>query len=165
VCSSDLAYLAHCRSHGITSHGRFTVVLRRSSRSWSATLPCSGNRHPARPDIERALAAVDLSTAADDVLLRNRIAPPPCATVKLNRPFGAPEASRIQVTYAPQAWPPDHEVDEHTGSLCDMLAQSTDLAGAIALYADACGLDPADARAQLVAFARDGLRRGVLVAG
>jgi SAM-dependent methyltransferase len=155
-------YLAHCRAAGLTSFGRYLVALRRSARGWGVRLRVANGRGPDRAAIDALIAGLDLADAGEAELLRCRIRPPACAELTLHRPFGSPEVQRIAAGYRSGFWP-GHDIDEQTGALCDLLAGSDSVAAAVAVYAQDCAEPPAEAQRLLLAFVRDGLRRGMLV--
>ncbi len=157
------AYLAHCRAHGLTAFHHYLAILRRPATGWAAQIPLAPNAHPLRGQVDQLLRDLDLAAADEASLLAAKVGPPATTQVILYRPFGAPLVQRIEIDAAPMPWPPRGEVDENSAALFDLLARHQSVTAAIEEYATECGESVEAARPVVVAFARDGLRRGLLI--
>ena len=162
-------YRDHLESLGAAAFTRALVVLRPADRPdgrFTVELPVPGLAGVGAEAIERHLAALDLASAPEAALLRARVRP--AAEVRLReerRPGPAEEAAQHAVRFEPGYVGTDRQVSEVGAFLLAALARSASVEAAVGELAEATGGTIDEARPVAVDFVREGLSRGLLVAG
>jgi SAM-dependent methyltransferase len=166
---SAVASREHLESLGVREISRVLVVLRRPR---SGEVP--GGRYrivinappvsQLRPGaVREALAGLDLASSPDDEVLAARVAPPDGATFRGEWRSPADESpARLLVAFGPGSLAQDRELGQRGWLLFGLLDGRRTVAEAIAPYAEACEVAPAEARQEVVGFVRESLARGLL---
>lgn len=154
-------YREHCATQGFTAFQRNLVVLRRPARGYAMQIPAAGSARLRRMTVDRLLASADAALLDDADVLGLRIVPVPEASLVRRQSFAGGAVTQ-RMDFSDDGWCPNHEISDGVAILCSLLAQCPDVDAAIVQYAEACAAQPGEVAAQVLAFVRDGLRRGVL---
>jgi len=127
------------------------------------TLSAPGAAVPRWPHITVRLAAQRLAEAADATLLSSRLAPQPDARLSAELALDEPGRPPVFVVRYPNGSPAnDLEMNEAGAAMLQLFAGGRGLAAVVNAYASATGQPPDEAAPDVLAFARDSLRRGLL---
>ncbi len=144
--------------------GTMTVVQRPAEERPGITLSAAGRAVPLWPYVTVRLAAERLAAAPDTAILSARLSPLPdaqlSAELALDQPGVRPSYS---VRYPGGAVSADLEVNEAGAALLQLFAGGRGTAAAVGAYAEGTGKTLDEAAPDVIAFARDALRRGLLV--
>lgn len=128
------------------------------------TLSAPGEAVPRWPYITLRVAAQLLADAADGALLSSRLAPQPEARLSAELMLDEPGRSAVFVVRYPGGSPAsDLEMNEAGAAMLQLFAGGRGLAAVVSAYAIATGKPPDEATPDVLDFARDALRRGLLV--
>lgn len=158
-------YQRHMADQGLDHFtGTMTVVQRPLEERPAVTLAVAGRAVPLWPYITVRLAAERLAHAPDPAVLSARLAPLPeaqlAAELALDQPDMRPSYT---VRYPGGAVAPDLEVNEAGAALLQLFAGGRGMAAVVGAYSEATGRSPDEAAPDVITFARDALRRGLLV--
>jgi len=146
--------------------GTMTAVHRplEGGRAPAVTLSAAGQAVPRWPYIVARLTAVRLAAAADSNLLTARPSPPPGS--RLAAELGLDEAGlgpAFVVRHPAGSVAEDLELNEAGAALLQLFAGGRRTAAVVNAYATATAKDPEEAATDVIEFARDALRRGLLL--
>lgn len=160
-------YQRHMADSGLGHFtGTMTIVHRPpAGRPGPAvTLSAPGRAVPLWPHITARLAAERLAAAPDNVVLSARLSPLPDARLAAELALDEVDLRpAFVVRYPGGSVAPDLEMNEAGAALLQLFAGGRGLAAVVGAYAEATGKPPDEAAPDVIAFARDSLRRGLLV--
>jgi SAM-dependent methyltransferase len=126
-------------------------------------LPVSGLQGLDASGLDRFLAGLELSAESPKVLLKSVVRVAAGARFVEERPGNDPQGEpQRSIRFGKGALGADLELSEAGVALFAAIQAGPDVAGAVELFAQACGEEPAAVQTQVVAFVRDGLGRGLL---
>jgi SAM-dependent methyltransferase len=144
--------------------GTMTVVQRPVEPRPVVTLSVAGKAVPLWPYITARLAAERLAAAADTTLLSTRLSPIPDALLAAELSLDQAEMRpAYAVRYPGGAVSADMELNEAGAALLQLFAGGRGMAAVVGAYAEATGKPPDEAAPDVITFARDALRRGLLI--
>ncbi len=162
-------YRDHLASLGATSFVRALVVLARCpvpGGRFDVELPVGGLGGIDLPALDCYVAALEIAGSPDQALLRASVRPAPGARLREERPLGDPGAEPARSVHLGQGRiGSDREVSGAGAFLFDALARAATVEDAAARFAGASGASEEEARKTVLDFVREGLSRGLLVAG
>ncbi len=158
-------YHGHMAQLGLdTFTGTVTVVQRPAEARPTVNVSVAGQAVPRWPYITARLAAERLAAAPDTALLSARLSPLPDARLAAELVLDEAELRpAYRVRYPSGAVAADLELNEAGAAMLQLFAGGRGMAAVVGAYAEATGASPEAAAPDVLAFARDGLRRGLLV--
>ena len=158
-------YQRHMADLGLDQFtGTMTVVQRPAEERPAVTLSVAGRAVPLWPYITVRLAAERLAAAPDSAVLSARLSPLPEAQLSAELALDQPDMRpSYTVRFPGGAVTPDLEVNEAGAALLQLFAGGRGMAAVVGAYAEATSKALDDAAPDVIAFARDALRRGLLV--
>jgi len=144
--------------------GTMTVVIRPADGRHGITVSVGGRAVPRWPYITARIAGERLASAPDTIVLSARLSPLPEA--QLSAELGLDQADlrpSYTVRYPSGSVSLDMEVNEAGAALLQLFSGGRGMAAVVGVYADATAKTPDQAAPEVIAFARDALRRGLLV--
>jgi methylase of polypeptide subunit release factors len=163
-----LRYYRHLDAVGVNEVSHAIVVLARHPRAprYSVTLAVKTLHTVSARAVEATLAALDLATSDDATVLAARVTTPPGATFVEERARPDRNDEPTVTVRIDRKWVGnDQSVSEATFALLGALDATKTVAEAVAEYAELCGVTPDDVRADVLAFVRQSLGRGLLIPG
>ena len=146
---------------------RAITILRRrqdSSTPLDQQLDVPAVQRVTAADVGAHLRALELSRMDDHHLLRARLRIPAGTRLVEERASGAFSAApRRSVRFAPGGIATDHEIGEAGAKLFEILDRGDALEESVHLFAAACEEAPHSVRSIVLGFAREGLRKGMVV--
>jgi methylase of polypeptide subunit release factors len=162
-------YRRHLKALGVEEFSSAAVVLRArpegpGAEPYSVSLPVRSVGAGSGAALEGIIRALDTACLGDRELLAAKVAPVAGVRwVEERAGLGTEAPVTHRMVFPKGAIATDREVSEASVALCAMLQEAAAVAGAVDLYAEACGATPDEVRAQVLEFVRDSLARGVLV--
>lgn len=144
--------------------GTMTIVQRPAEARPPVTVSAAGRAVPLWPYITARLAAERLASATDTTVLSACLSPLPGA--QLSAELGLDQADlrpSYTVRYPGGSVSADMEMNEAGAALLQLFAGGRGMPAVVGAYAEATATTPEDAAPDVIAFARDALRRGLLV--
>ncbi len=144
--------------------GTMTLVQRPAEPRPVITVSAAGRTVPLWPYMTARLAAERLASATDSSLLAAHLSPLPEAQMSAElRLDEIDQQPSYMVRYPSGAVPSDMKVTEAGAAMLQLFAAGRGLAAVVGAYAEATAKTPEEAAADVITFARDALRSGVLV--
>lgn len=158
-------YQQHMRNLGLDHFtGTMTFVQRPAEDRPSVTVSAAGLAVPRWPYMTARMAAERLAAAADPAVRGARLVPLPEARIAAEIGLDQPNLDpAYTVRYPPGTVAADFELNEAGAALLQQFAGGRDVADVVEVYAQATGKTTEKATPDVVAFARDALRRGLLI--
>lgn len=160
-------YRDHFDALGISGFSSVLLVLQRPVSDADArprlVIEHTGRRPPSPAALRALWDGVEAAARAEDALLASRISPAPEAAFVASFASPADESPlALRVELPDGAFATNRELGDRGWLLFGLLDGSRTLAEVAAAFADACDAPPDAARAEVLAFAREGLARGLL---
>jgi hypothetical protein len=162
-------YRDHLEALGAAAFSRALVVLRGADRPggrFTVELPVPALAGIGADALDRYLGALDLAGAPDAALLLAPVRPAPEVRLREERRAAPPEEPpAYAVRFEPGYVGTDRQVSEAGVFLLEELSRAASVEEALARFAEATGGTIDETRPTVVDFVREGLSRGLLVAG
>jgi SAM-dependent methyltransferase len=159
-------YRQHLEELDVKGFVRALVVLAESGERDGRIvfqLPAGGLQGLDAASLERFLTGLELSGASPKVLLASSVRVAAGARFVEERPGTDPQGEpQRSIRFGKGALGADLELSEAGVALFAAIQAAPSVAGAVELFAQACGEEPAAVQTEVVAFVRDGLGRGLL---
>ena len=140
-----------------------TVLRRRAGAGDAVEAEVGVRRAPRWPEIAARLAALDAAANDDRALLAIRLSPPVDARLAAEQDLdaGGREPAYL-VRFPADGLLADNAINETGAALLQLFAGGVGVAAVLGAYAEGSGMPAADAAADVLAFVRDALQRGLL---
>jgi len=144
--------------------GTMTLVQRPAEQRPAVTVSVAGRAVPLWPYMAARLVAERLAAASDTTLLSARLSPVPAARLSAELDLDvAGLRPSYTVRFPSGSVSPDLEMNEAGAALLQLFAGGRGMAAVVGAYAEATSKGHVEAAPDVLVFARDALRRGLLV--
>ena len=158
------SYSRHMAALGLDHFtGTITAVHRATDERPPVTVSAAGRSAPRWPHIRARLAAERLAAAPDQTLMAATLTSLPGARLAVELVLATEAPPSYAIRYPSDAVPEDVELDEASAALMQLFVAGRAVASVVRFYAGATSKSLDEAAPEVLAFARDALRRGVLV--